>query len=226
MADTINAQDLIKRLAQLLTDEHLDFWTAEFQADTVNEAVRAVIRSRPDSSYKTIIFATSDTAHQRLPEEAYRLIDVEGVVNENNEVCRAILPKPVAELNKIDRCWRTAKASEKTEYFAYEENKPRDFWIYPKAPIGQKISLTYSWIPELINKESLILNFRSDYEQDIINYSLYRAYQREGTQTQKEQFYRTVFYEGLGIKTTADHIYHPHHRHEKDMLSEHQVRRV
>lgn len=226
MADTIDAQYLIERLGRLLTDEHLDFWTAEFQAETINEAVRAIIRSRPDSSYKTIIFQTSETAAQKLPAEAYRLIDIAGVVDENDEVCRAVLPKPIAELNKIDRCWRVAKATAKTEYFSYEENKPRDFWIYPKAPAGHRISLTYSWIPPLIDKESTVLVFRSDYEQDIINYCLYRAYQREGTQTQKEQFYRTVFYEGLGIKTNADAVYHPHHRHEKDMLSEHQVRRV
>lgn len=226
MANTIDAQYLIGRLARLLTDEHLDFWTREFQAETINEAVRAIIRTRPDSSYKTVEFATSTVAKQALPEDAYRLLDIEGVIDTNGEVCRAILPKPVAELNKINPCWRTEEATPQTEYFAYEEHKPRDFWIYPKAPAGQKISLTYSWIPPAIDKNSTVLIFRSEFEQDILNYCLYRAYQREGTQTQKEQFYRTVFYEGLGIKTTADASYHPHHRHEKDMLSEHQVRRV
>lgn len=226
MADKIGAQYLIGRLARLLTDEHLDFWTREFQAETINEAVRAIIRVRPDSSYKTVDFPTGKTALQKLPEDAYRLMDIAGVINSDGEVCRAILPKPVAELNKIDPCWRTEAATAATEYFAYEEHKPREFWIYPKAPEGHRISLTYSWIPPAIDKNSIELIFRSEFEQDILNYCLYRAYQREGTQTQKEQFYRTVFYEGLGIKTTADASYHPHHRHEKDMLSEHQVRRV
>ena len=205
---------LFHRLGMLVTDENFDFWTPVFMANAINEAARAIVRLRPDANYKRVNFACAPGALQALPEEAHLLMDVEGCVEDGVTTC-AVKARSVHVMNEQVTDWRNAPPG-KAQVFAYEENKPRQFWIYPRPPAGQVLSVVYSYFPTAINENSTTLDFPEVHEQDVINYCLYRCWVREGTQGSTAQYWRTVFYEGLNIKLQADKAHHPQDRHEPD----------
>lgn len=221
---SIDAQALLGRLAELLTDEGLDFWTKAYQAKSINEAVRAIIRLKPDANYKRVAFTcVAATALQPLPIEVVKLLDVEGVLDAGGQITCSIKANSINELNRQERNWRQASATDKLEFFIYEDTKPREFWLYPRPVSGLKVSLVYSFFPELITKDSEVLAFSPQFENDIINYCLWRAWLREGTE-QKIISARQIFHEELGLITQVDDATHPRDNRAKDERNQFRAR--
>lgn len=211
----IKAQDLLQRLSEILTDEGLDFWTKAYQAKSINEAVRAIIKLKPEASYRRDVVTVDSNALQHLPDNAFKLLDIEGTVGDDGQVKCSIKSNSINELNRQEPTWRHSEPSNAIEFFMYEDLKPRDYWLYPRPNAGIKLSLVYSYIPTAITKETEWLDMRPEYENDIINFCLWRAWQREGTE-QKILSARQIFHEELGIAEQADDARHPQDNRKRD----------
>ena len=138
-------------------------------------------------------------ALQNLPEDAERLIRVVS----NVDGC-AITPQSFESLEAINHCWQDAEQHMGIYAYVYDPLVANEFWVYPMAKEGDVVTITYIPKVEAVDASSTELNVDEDYLNDVINFCLYRAYQREGTQTHKEAFYRNAFYEGLGLKMNID----------------------
>lgn len=216
MIDLQGDDGLFVRLGELLTDEGLDFWTKAYQAKSVNEAAKAIIKLKPEANYKRFAFSCdAGKSLQSLPGDAFKLLDVEGVVDADGHVCCAIKPNSVNELNRQEPGWRKAELSESIEFFLYEDIKPREFWLYPRPAAGLRVSLVYSFFPPVVTKNSERLEMLDQYESDIVNYCLWRAWQREGTE-QKIMAARQVFHEEMGIADKSDDETHPQDNRRRD----------
>ena len=212
----IDLQGLINRLSELLTDEGLDFWTKAYQAKSINEACRAIIKLKPEALYKRVAFECDAlTALQQLPSDAFKLLDVEGVCDDDGNVLCAIKSNSVAELNRQEPAWRASTQTDKIEFFLYEDLKPRQFWIYPRAQADLKVSLVYSYFPVAVGKDDTELDMLPEYESDSINYCVWRAWMREGTE-QKIMSARQVFHEELGLAVKVDDATHPQDARVRD----------
>jgi hypothetical protein len=213
--DVIQVQPLLQRLGELLTDEGLDFWTKSYQAKSIYEGAKAIIKLKPESNYKRASFKCIQHSLQKLPDEAIKLIDIDGTVDTDGYVVCPIKSNSVIELNRQDPGWRTAEPTSQIEFFMYEDLKPRHFLLYPVPKNELEIGLVYSYFPESIDKNSTELDMRLEYEDDIVNYCLWRAWQREGTE-QKIISARQVFHEELGLAAKSDDERHPQDNRRRD----------
>lgn len=212
----IDLQALVGRLGRLLNDEGLDFWTPLYLAESVNEACKAIIRLKPEAHYVREVFeAVAGKVQQVLPDAAVKLIDIEGTVTAGGDFLCPVTSSSVAEMNRNDRGWQCADESSHIEFFMYEDLKPRDFWVSPKPAVGTFLSLVYSTFPAAVGVGDAELDMSAQYEGDVINYCLWRAWIREGTEG-KTLSARQVFHEELGIVSRADDETHPQDNRRRD----------
>jgi hypothetical protein len=196
----IDAQALIGRISKLLTDEGFDFWDKSFIANSINEAVRHILRYRNDANIKK--FDVNGSNPIALDTKTVALITTDGLLVDG------ILTKPLSvktkkQISDIDPNWMS-DCDYQTDTVVYDIETPQELWAYPKLKTNESIRVVLSVLPDDIDDTSTNLDFSKLYEGDIINYCLYRAYQREGTQGRKEQFYHTQFLNSLGVKTESD----------------------
>jgi hypothetical protein len=196
----IDAQFLITRISSLLTDEEFDFWNKTFIAQSINEAVRHILRYRNDANIKK--FDVSGANPITLDSNTVALISTDGLLQDGNLV-RTLNIKTKKQISDIDPNW-LSDCDYQTDTVVYDIETPKELWAYPKLKDNESIRVVLSVYPDDIDDTSTDLDFSILYEGDIINYCLYRAYQREGTQGRKEQFYHSQFLNSLGIKTESD----------------------
>jgi len=207
----IQIDEIKSRLAELLTDEEYDFWLKDFHQHSINEAVIAIQRLLMSSDKveraNKVDISLVDGALQALPDDCYRLVDVI-----SDQCGRNIDEKSFDELSGFDPCWQEAEQIQGIEFYAYDQSTNR-LWVYPNAKAGDKVTISYVPKVKPVEATDTEIDLDADYLNDIINFCLYRAYQREGTQTHKEAFYRSAFYEGFGLKVRMDatelHKEHP-----------------
>ena len=186
----ISIAGLVERIAYLLTDSDFDFWKREFHEASIEEAASLIALHKPSASAKRAEVTLVKGAVQALPDEAYRLIEVTHIDG------RVLKRKTREEMDRLDSCWYSAQPILGVEYYGYDDALPHEFWVYPNANEGSKASVVYSVLPEI--KDGAV-NLTAESRQHLIDYALYRAHQRQGSENDAFS-YLTAFYNGLGVK--------------------------
>ena len=197
---SISVAPLIMRLSRLMNDEDFDHWEKPFWRETLNEALLAISRVDREANTRRMTIKAAEGALQTLPDSVLRLVSVDA----NGTGGRTIEHRSIESLDRQDACWRGATKVGYAEAWATDGKVFNEFWVYPPLATDDPLTVVYVPKPEPLRANAANIDLNAEYEQDLINYCLYRAYQREGTQTQKERFYRSAFYEGLGFKLQAD----------------------
>ena len=195
----IALQNLITRIGDLLADEEFESWDRYFIARSINEAAREIINYVPTANEKRLAYETVPESHQVLPCDAIRLIDVEGVFGPGCQVVSSISRITVDELDSWDRGWRGGPKGI-PEFYTFDELKPTHFWLYPPPKADVVVGLVYSVYPPPIVEFSDFLDMHEYWENRIIDYVMFKAFQVERVNSVKEQAYQQAFYAAIGAQ--------------------------
>ena len=193
----IDTSGLAARAAEILTDEDYDFWSAGFHERSIAESLCLVAKFKASELGKCIEFETVAGSLQSVPASlASRVIKVESNVGGS-----AIRMKSFTALATLQPCYESDPFECGVEFYDDACGDKRSFELYPTPPAGHKIRV--SVVPPLDSLTDDDLG--CEYLSAIINFCLYRAFEREGAENGgKAGFYRQAFYGLLGIFRELD----------------------
>ncbi len=205
---TMKVVDLINRASIILQDTSNVRFLQDELLKFFNDAQREVVMHRPDANMLNVIMTCVAGSKQSIPAGALRLVDV--VRNVNG---RAIIQLSRKMLDEQLPDWHeTAAGTNGIEHFVYEPADPKNFYLYPKATSSHNLEIIYSQSPADISisdyaSDTTVITVEDVYANAILDYMLYRAYQKDSEFTgnqQKSAMHYQGFSNSLGMKTQAD----------------------
>lgn len=199
---SINVAQITARLRALLVDDDVDEWDDTFIHESLYEAhieiMRLLVVSNKDVPGVRADLTLVAGAVQTLPDTVSRLSSVTGNVG-----MRQLDRHTFESLALMDQCWRDETQIMGIEAYVYDKALPLEFWVYPKAVVDDVVQITYLAKPIKITDATETIELDDDYYTDMVEYCLYRAYQRESVEG-KWSMYKQSFYQGIGMKLDMD----------------------
>ncbi|HPQ94187.1 MAG: hypothetical protein KDI44_02610 [Thiothrix sp.] len=193
----IDPGGMVARAAELLTDEEFDFWERGFHERSVAEAVciiSEVLQSALDQDCVDMTFNTQAGAAQQLPDA----VDGRFKAVVANQSGRTIREYERQQLDNLIPCWgeQTDAWRGYVEFWTRGGCEDQSFYLYPPPPAGHAIRIRLMQDADEMTAEDLDCR----YESVILDYLLWRAFEREGSENaNKWQGYRQSFWDQLSV---------------------------
>ncbi len=124
---TIFVQDIITRAVDTLQDAGSVRWPAAELIRYVNDGVRALVITRPDTSVKKVSLTPVAGARQSMPDDAVSLVDIIGNTSGRQ---RSVSRVDMTALSMVDPEWQNATASATPSHFMFDERDPYFYYLY------------------------------------------------------------------------------------------------
>lgn len=205
----MKVSELIKK-AYLILIEDYDAsvrWSKEEAIGWLNDAYSYILLIAPSAGAVIEEFTCVAGTKQSLPNNGTALISIIRNISGNGS---SITPIDRNTLDTICRNWHIEEQTEDQEHYIYEEMVPKQFYVYPPAIEGSIIEIAYPKLPEkhtLANIETDDIRFDSRYESVLIDYILYRCFQKDSdslsSDSRSQNHYRQLM-TALDIKIKND----------------------
>lgn len=205
---------IVSRAATILQDTTNVRWPEAELVDWVNDGQREIVLLRPEAGAKTAVHQLVAGAAQTLPSDGTELVEIT-----RNMGTDGTTPGPVAriidreELDAIDPDWPTATASATVVHYIYNARNPTGFYVYPPQPASGQgyVEVVYAATPATVaSGDSLGLD--DIYASAVLDYVLYRAYQKDGEQAEsarRSNTHYTAMLNALGVKAKNNLVFNP-----------------
>lgn len=207
------ASDIIDRARLVLNDTVATYrWADSEFFKWINDGQRAIVLVRPDASVSVETLTCAAGTKQSLPAGAIRLLDVTRNINADNSVGRAVRLVDRDILDSQDPNWHADTQQAVVKNYIYDNRSPNVFYVYPPAKSTSKVEIVISKNPTDVTATSSSLALADIYAEPLLNYVLFRAYNKDAefaTNAQLATNYFQVFSAMLGIKTQKDVGYSP-----------------
>ncbi len=206
---TTKIVDLISRAETITQDKTSTRWPKQEWLNWYNDAILAVVASRPDASISNESFTVNNgDTKQILPATALRLMKV--VRNMASGKSIRIISANILD-DQVDN-WHSEQGND-VDHYVYDERDPKTFYVYPR-PINasHQIEIVFSVAPAA----AVIGSFDSDvttisiddiYMNPLLDYMLFRAYSKDADYAEnanRAAGHKNNFNSELGIKSKAD----------------------
>ena len=184
----MQTQALITYLGQILNDEGFDFWTERFLLRVLNEARVRLPFVLPLMTAVQVDVPLKDDVLQSLPvDQSLGLIRVEGLVGAAGALIMPLRESSEAALLGIDPDWKLGARC--CEAWAKHAIERRAFWLSGAAPVeAQAVRVWHTALPDVVTANGEFV-FAPEYESNLVDFVLARAYEREGTAPDKAAYY-------------------------------------
>lgn len=139
----LSLQQSIDTARSVLNDPNAVTYTEVDLLQYANDALDAILPIAPQYFYECgDLTCTADSSAQTVTfGDAHSLVSVDRVQNGN-----AVLPASKAELDRYDTSWMTTTSGPAVNWLPRADSPVR-FYLYPPAPAGQILEVTYVRIP-------------------------------------------------------------------------------
>ncbi|ENU7738395.1 DUF6682 family protein [Salmonella enterica] len=200
----ITVEEIIGRVSTQLLDLLMLRWPLSELCDYYNDAVRAVILSRPDAGASVETLKCVPGSRQALPAGALRLIDVIRLTDGN-----ALLPVPRDVLDHDYPDWHTLSGM--PERYVYSEITPRVFYLFPAPDESVSIDAVVCRIPDAITisrmEDKTEIRIDDAYVNPLVDWMLFRAFSKDaagGANAGQAMQHYQAFADQMGIKQNTD----------------------
>lgn len=175
---------IIQRAKDVLMEVSVDGvrWQNDELMRWLNESYEAIVALRPDASPVNEEITLAAGTKQTIPAGGVRLL----------EVMRNTTPgSRMGAVRQIDRKkldwgrpnWHGQAPSPDTEFFTFEENDPRTFYVYPPAEATNTLEIVYSVVPEphgdYDTSATDMVKIGDQFTPCIVDYILHRAFAKD-----------------------------------------------
>ncbi len=161
-----------------------------------NQALKRIAVLRPDLfAYIGELTCVTDAVLQTAPSDSIRIIEVYSVVSGNGviEVNRETLDQAMPS-------WMNDTAAAATNWMRHVRN-PNRFFIYPKAPSGQKLVVEYTQSPPNYDTTTAVALLSDAYFPVVLDATVFLAesIDNEHVNSNRAKLFQESFTQALGV---------------------------
>ena len=198
----LTGTNLLSRIKDILQDTTSVRWPEAEILRYINDAQREIVNYRPESSAKTDNVQLVAGTKQALPSDGLRLIKVTRNMNGSSSSAtgkRAIRIVNVDILNTQEPDWNDPTVSGDAQHgtvvkhYIFDEDDPKNYYVYPGVNGNAYVEIVYSKTPTDLSSASSNLDIDDIYANAVIDYVLFRAYQKDSEYAGNEQRAQTHY---------------------------------
>jgi len=203
-------ETLIQNVARDLQDPGHIRWTLDDLLDYANQVIFDLIRHRPDVSSANITLTLAEGTRQETPENVQQLFRI----TRNVPGYRAVRYVQSHSLDALLPLWQSAEPGTEVRDYAWHDDEPRVFWVYPPVVAGTKVEAVVSQYAPEVTDPGAAFPIPALYRDIVYHGVLWRAYSRntDAVSIEKAATYQQLFERGLGIQETSKVANHPARR--------------
>ena len=208
MATTV--AKIIEEVSFIANDEDQIRWPKDKLVTYFNDAIKALIIRRPDSSVGDGEFICKAGTKQIGPDDMHRLIDIP--MNIDGQAIQGPYDRKI--LDDMDPSWRSTTGELEAELFTYDERNPKSFGIYPGVADGTKLNIIYSKLPVEVTQVQIddadnpaTTGVEELWDNALIDWMLYRCYSKDAEYTanaNRAMLHLNAFRTAIGDKSQSD----------------------
>ena len=183
----VSVQSVIDRVQTTLQDTTGVRWPVVGELVLwINDAQREIALLKPDASARNTTITLDTGTKQEIPSDGNRLLRVvrnmSAATNGTGKRSVRLVQREVLDAQTPD--WHdptvTGDASHTNlvKHYVYDEQNPRNFYVYPGVSGSAYIEIIYSANPEIVT-QSDNLGIPDIYANAVMNYVLYMAYMKD-----------------------------------------------
>ena len=199
----MKVKDIINRVILLYHDEDYVRMNEQQYLRFLDDALLQLILARPDANEKREIIKLSPGARQKLPDDAYTLIDVYLNKVYLKDIDKFLDGKPIyqvarKDLDYFNNWYSVSGNTEEINEFAYDIRTPNSYWVNPPVTntpdVYVEIGYSYGIPPFADTTDTYAVTLEKTvpvseaFRNAIVNYMLYLCYSVDST----SQYDRTV----------------------------------
>lgn len=198
---TTTVNDVLTRVSVVLQDSTNVHWQTNELLSWINESYQHILLARPEANAITANVNLALGTLQSIPSDGVAMVSIVRNVAGNaiRYIERAILDDQIPN-------WHVLSPTLLIKHYVYDRNNPRQFYVYPPADTGAKVEMIYSSVPTPHIDTTGTVKLDDRYVPAIVDYVLYRAYQKDADYAANDQrsasAYQT-FLNSLGVGAAA-----------------------
>lgn len=182
-------------------------WPAAEVLYWINDGQREVVITLPTAFIKTVIAAALGDTRQTLTgmgiTDGIQFIKCPRNFNAAGTTPgRAVTMRSMAWIDDQRPLWHADTAADAV-HCMFDPNDPKTFYIWPKGDGTKKIEVVYAALPPDVAAIGNAIALDDVYANSLINYVLFRAFQKNSKNTKSPQLaggYYQLFLQSLGVK--------------------------
>lgn len=198
-------QDIIDDVRELVSDTTVDYRHSDAQLlRFVNQSIYRTAMFRPDlfAVFGTVA-CVQDNVLQSAPTGSLRILEVYDVVGGN-----AVYESDRATMDMHTPTWRTETAAAAISWMR-EARTPNKFFIYPKAPANQTLTVSYAKTPTTsYGLTDTITELQDTYKVSLIDCTIFlsQSINDEHVLTGRAKMFFESFVQGLGMDAQSRQV--------------------
>jgi hypothetical protein len=177
VGEGISANEVVRRVRRLLTDQDSDTWDDPTLIDWINDAGTAIVKLLPSSRYVLDGFALQAGSKQVITSD--RAVSLHDITRNLSGNQRAITVVERQLLDDLEPNWHSKDPSGEVLHYSFDERAPLHFYVYPPAVAETLVEIMYSEAPPLIDDVNDALTINQKYIDAMVNYVMYRSLSEE-----------------------------------------------
>jgi len=208
---------ILARVRKKLNDPNATAWTDNSDLiPALNEALQALISYRPDAaSFTTMMLLVAGT-RQTLPSDGVRLLKVIRNRGQNglSDAGRAIRKADMLVQDALIPDWHETTGQTVVDEYFYDSITPKDFYVYPPAPVSPVIGVDISYVRVLptitAGTDTLpVDDYFAPAIQEWMLYSIMGSDDEQNPNYAVARSHQSTFFQLLQIKASSDGAVNP-----------------
>jgi len=208
---------ILARIRKKLNDPNATAWTDNSDLiPALNEALQALISYRPDAaSFTTMMLLVAGT-RQTLPSDGVRLLKVIRNRGQNglSDAGRAIRKADMLVQDALIPDWHETTGQTVIDEYFYDSITPKDFYVYPPAPVSPIIGVDISYVRVLptitAGTDTLpVDDYFAPAIQEWMLYSIMGSDDEQNPNYAVARSHQSTFFQLLQIKASSDGAVNP-----------------
>ena len=208
---------ILSRIRKKLNDPNATAWTDNSDLiPALNEALQALVSYRPDAaSYTTMMLLVAGT-RQTLPSDGVRLLKVIRNRGQSglSDAGRAIRKADMLVQDALIPDWHETTGQTVIDEYFYDSITPKDFYVYPPAPVSPVIGVDISYVRVLptitAGTDTLpVDDYFAPALQEWMLYSIMGSDDEQNPNYAVARSHQSTFFQLLQIKAASDGAVNP-----------------
>jgi len=208
---------ILSRIRKKLNDPNATTWTDNSDLiPALNEALQALISYRPDAASYTAMMLLVAGTRQTLPSDGVRLLKVirNRGVSGLSSAGRAIRKADMLVQDALIPDWHETTGQTVVDEYFYDSITPKDFYVYPPAPVSPVIGVDISYVRVLptitAGTDTLpVDDYFAPAIQEWMLYSIMGSDDEQNPNYAVARSHQSTFFQLLQIKAASDGAVNP-----------------
>lgn len=207
---------ILQNVNFILDDPNNTFFSLSQKIAAINSALQALVSYRPDAASLTAMMLLVAGTRQTLPSDGVRLLKVirNRGVSGLSDAGRAIRKADMLVQDALIPDWHTTTGQTTIDEYFYDSITPKDFYVYPPAPVSPIIGIDISYVrvlPTITAGTDIfpVDEYFAPAIQEWMLYSLWCGDDEQNPNYAAARSHQKTFFDLLQIKSASDGAVNP-----------------